>query len=139
VLLKENEQGLARVTDANACEVLVLSDGGLLSQRSPANTVKPSDALFQKRSMDRIVFPPGRVGHTAPVAQERGVPSRSCDHSRGDTASEARECCAPFHCSCEQRPLGRRTAPGKGRTVESTRQNSLRHSRFSSESEPSIT
>src|SRR5438270_2750691 len=112
-LFKGSQQRLALVTEAKARELLALGDSGLLSQLSPADTVKPSGALFQKPSMGRILLPPGRVGHTAPVTQKIGVPVFATTHATILRAS-ARECCAPCHCWCEENPLGRSTAPGRG-------------------------
>src|SRR5713101_6637075 len=43
-----SEQGLALVTEAKACQLLALSDGGLPAQLSPADMVKPGGSLFQK-------------------------------------------------------------------------------------------
>src|SRR6266568_1109250 len=73
-LFKGSEQGPALMTKAKARELLALCDGGLPSQPSPADTVKLGSVLFQKLSMGRILLPPGRVGHTAPIAQQIGVP-----------------------------------------------------------------
>src|SRR6266700_1266365 len=74
VLFEGSEQGLALVTKTKARELLAVSDGGLPSQLSPAGTVKPSGALLQVLLVSRILLPPGRVGHTAPVAQQIRVP-----------------------------------------------------------------
>ncbi len=74
MLFEGSEQGLALVTKTKARELLAVSDGGLPSQLSPAGTVKPSGALLQVLLVSRILLPPGRVGHTAPVAQQIRVP-----------------------------------------------------------------
>ena len=66
-LFEGSKQGLALVTKAR--ELLALSDGGLLSQFAPADAVKPSGTLLQVLVVGRILLPPGRISHTAPVAQ----------------------------------------------------------------------
>src|SRR5216684_849643 len=80
-LFEGSEQGLALVTKTKARELLALSDGGLPSQFAPAGTVKPGGALFQVLAMGRILLPPGRVGHTAPVAQQIGIPVLATTHA----------------------------------------------------------
>src|SRR5713101_9098676 len=110
-LFEGSEQGLALVTKTKARELLALSDGGLPSQFAPAGTVKPGGALFQVLAMGRILLPPGRVGHTAPVAQQIGIPVLATTHAAILRAS-ARECCAPCRCWCGESPPGRSTAPG---------------------------
>src|SRR6266496_6645205 len=64
-----SKQGRALVTKAKARELLALRDGGLLSQFAPAGTVKPSGTLLQVLVVGRILLPPSRISHTAPVAQ----------------------------------------------------------------------
>src|SRR5450755_1212359 len=73
-LFEGSEQGLAFVTEAKARELLAVSDDGLLSQFAPAGTVKPGGTLLQVLLVGRILFPPGCIGHAAPVAQQIGVP-----------------------------------------------------------------
>src|SRR5207245_835965 len=80
-LFEGSEQGLALVAKTKARELLALSAGGLLSQLAPTCTVKPSSALLQKFSMGRILLPPGRVGHTAPIAQQIGIPVLTTTHA----------------------------------------------------------
>ncbi len=69
------------MTKTKARELLTLSDGGLPSQLSPADTVKLGGALLQVLVMGRILLPPGRVGHTAPVAQQIRVPVLAATHT----------------------------------------------------------
>src|SRR5260370_12530487 len=80
-LFEGSEQGRALVTKTKARELLALSDGGLLAQFAKACTVKPGGALFQVLAMGRILLPPGRVGHTAPVAQQIGIPVLATTHA----------------------------------------------------------
>src|SRR5260370_12683953 len=80
-LFEGSEQGLALVTKTKARELLALSDGGLPSQFAPAGTVKPGGALFQALAMGRILLPPRRVGHTAPVPHQTGIPLLPTTHA----------------------------------------------------------
>src|SRR5258708_39912408 len=74
-------ESVGLVTKTKAREVLALSAGGLLSQLAPMCTVKPSSALLQKFSMGRILLPPSRVGHPAPIAQQIGIPVLTTTHA----------------------------------------------------------
>src|SRR5205807_8323112 len=80
-LFEGSKQGLALVTKTKAGELLTLSDGGLPSQFAPTDTVKPGSALLQVLVVDRILLPPGRIGYTAPVAQQIGVPVLAATHT----------------------------------------------------------
>src|SRR5437899_2945954 len=80
-LFEGSEQGLALVMKTKAGELLALSDGGLSSQFPPADTVKPSGALLQVLLVGRILLPPSRIGHTAAVAQQIGVPVLATTHA----------------------------------------------------------
>ena len=62
------------MTETKARQLLALGNRGLPSQFSPADTVKTGGALLQVLVMGRILLPPGCVGHTAPIAQQIGIP-----------------------------------------------------------------
>jgi hypothetical protein len=80
-LFEGSKQGLANVPKPKARELLALSRFGLLAQFAPVGTVKPGSALLQKLSVSRILLPPGRVGHTAPITQQIGVPVLATTHA----------------------------------------------------------
>lgn len=121
--------------EAKTRALLVVSDGGFPAHFSPAaETVKAGGALFQTLAMGCILLPPGRVGNRAPVAQEIGVPVLATADA---TILRFEPANAALHVGvrCGESPAGRSTAPGRGK-LESTRKNSVRHSRSSSDKEP---
>jgi hypothetical protein len=73
-LLEGSEQSLSLVTEAKARELLVLGDGGLATQFSPASTIEPGGLRDELLPLGRILLPPLVVGRRAPVAQQIGIP-----------------------------------------------------------------
>src|SRR5260370_18392388 len=67
-LLEGSEQRLTLVTETKARELLVLGEGGLATQFSPASTTEPGGLRDDLLSPGRILFPPLVVGRRAPVA-----------------------------------------------------------------------
>src|SRR5258708_3203722 len=67
-LLEGSEQRLTLVTETKARELLVLGEGGLATQFSPASTIEPGGLRDELLSPGRILFPPLVVGRRAPVA-----------------------------------------------------------------------
>src|SRR5215469_9053374 len=80
-LFEGSKQGLTLVTKAEADELLVVSTACLPSSLPPPNSVQPSDLLLQVPVMSCILLPPGRVSHTAPVAQQIGIPVLATTHA----------------------------------------------------------
>jgi len=72
--LERSEQSLALVTEAKARELLVLRDGGLVTELSPASTIEPGGLRDELLSPGRILLPPLGVGRRAPIAQQIGIP-----------------------------------------------------------------
>ena len=136
-LFEGSEQGLALVTKTKARELLALSAGGLLSQLAPMCTVKPSSALLQKFSMGRILLPPGRVGHTAPIAQQLGIPVLATTHA-AILRLEATNAALHVGVRYAESPLGRSTAPGASASWQAPVRTRLGHSCSNWESEPSV-
>src|SRR5947208_17170462 len=62
------------VTEAKGRQLPTVGCGGLPCQLAPPSAAQPASAPLQLVAMGRILLPPGRIRHGAPVAQQIRVP-----------------------------------------------------------------
>src|SRR5258708_16866840 len=72
--LEGSEESWTLVTETKARELLMLGNGGLATQISPARVIEPGGLFDQLLPPGSILLPPFVVHHRTPVAQQIGVP-----------------------------------------------------------------
>src|SRR5260370_7093020 len=72
--LEGSEESWTLVTETKARELLMLGNGGLATQISPASVIEPGGLFDQLLPPGSIFFPPFVVHHRPPLLQHIAVP-----------------------------------------------------------------